>query len=128
MTEELQGALTEILNGALTAKDFMVSELPEVVTQLLLWKGVMSGIGFSFGLLLIIIGSTVFSKTFIPALKKYNADSRRNYEKDDSFFFWGLTLIPVFIGFLMMTHNMDWIQIWLAPKVYLIEYAASLAK
>lgn len=31
----------------------------------------------------------------------------------------------MFVGFWF---NFDWLKIWLAPKLYLIEYAASLVK
>lgn len=32
------------------------------------------------------------------------------------------------LGIIVVSFNLDWFQIWIAPKVYLIEYAASLAQ
>ena len=30
------------------------------------------------------------------------------------------------VSFFGFTKNLDWLQIWIAPKVYLLEYASSL--
>lgn len=102
MTEELQKALTEILNGVLTAKDFMLAELPEVVQQLLLWKTVISLVWFSL-FMLIAIAMSCYTKKFFQRLEAT-------------------------IVFIVSISHYEWLQIWLAPKVYLIEYVASLAK
>lgn len=39
----------------------------------------------------------------------------------------GMTL-PAFIGSLMTISNMEWLKIMIAPKLYLLEYAAQLVK
>jgi hypothetical protein len=36
--------------------------------------------------------------------------------------------VSVLAGSSLVSCNTDWLQIWIAPKVYLIEYAASLVK
>ena len=120
MTEELQGALTEILNGVLTAKDFMLAELPEVVQQLLLWKFWIHFIYFIVCLICVIISGIIAVK-----VSKFFKESG-----DEIGTFIAPFLVTCAAGFPLMgaIFNLTWLQIWLAPKVYLIEYAASLAK
>ena len=88
----------------------------------------MYSIGFIFGLVLIVTSLVIWWRNFSPAFKAFNADTRSYYSKDDSFMWWCILFIPAFIGFLFTVGNLGWLQIWLAPKVYLIEYAASLTK
>jgi hypothetical protein len=120
MTEELQGALTEILNGVLTAKDFVISELPEVITQLLTWK-VCENIVY-FTLASTIVGSILYvSHLMVKGLRE-----RRDPCPEFVYFVGCLvSIIPVIVAIECLLKGL---QIWLAPKVYLIEYAASLAK
>lgn len=39
-----------------------------------------------------------------------------------------LTVVPLFFGVLMSTSLMEALQIWIAPKIWLIEYASDLVK
>ncbi len=120
MTEELQGALTEILNGVLTAKDFMLTELPDVVQQLLIWKLYESFILF-------IIFALVVCAVFIIA----HMSVKKLREQRDSCpecVYAMAALINIIPSVIAVDFFTDWLQVWLAPKVYLIEYAANLAK
>ena len=123
MNEELQKALTEILSGVLTAKDFVLAELPEVLTQLLLWKFWHSLIIASLGVVVLICVlhfMTVYIKKVID-LGKTN----------DDYYLWLIPMSIIGIPISMaafISINITWLQIWVAPKVYLIEYAASLTK
>jgi hypothetical protein len=118
MTKELQGALTEILNGVLSAKDFMLAELPDVVQQLLLWK-------FYYHLSHVILGFLFVALVFFIRYKCSTLESW-NPRTDDLFSYVVATVVSFFT--ILITFNLTWLQVWLAPKVYLIEYAASLAK
>lgn len=149
MNEQSQKVLTDLLqkasNGIDSAVSFSQAQIPDVVHQLLVWKFVNS---------LII---TIFAITSIPLvlwfMKKqlrkvpdgvigcegYSWDSGRTkyaetliWDKkgEISFasfplgvflFIYGCTVIGVLT-------NLTWLKIWLAPKLYLIEYAASLVK
>ena len=118
MTEELQGALTEILKGVLSAKDFMLAELPEVIQQLLLWKATLSIIWF--------IAAVAVLICLISQVKKFWAVLLKEGCGAEVFIIFYL-MLPVGAFFIAIA-NLTWLQIWIAPKVYLIEYAASLAK
>ena len=124
MDEELQKALALVLQTALDAKDFLIAELPEVIQQLLLWKFWYYSIRFAVGALFalgIMYAAYRISRYILALIKKRGPDE----------FFWFMPLIIVtIVASVIPAHflNLIWLQIWIAPKVYLIEYAASLAK
>ena len=117
--------LTRIVNGMEKGADFLSSQLPAVVEQLLTWKLYESIIGCVMGLLLV----AFCLKTPFWAYKKY----KKSDEGWDEFcvelasVFGGSALFVMFVGGLYMI-NLKWLQIWIAPKIYLIEYAAELIK
>lgn len=122
MNDDLQKALAEILNkttqGVEAGVGFLQRELPDVVQQLLVWHAVRSAVFCLFAFL-------------IAGLLGYAAKRLWNWlsEEDDgsqifAAFPAAFSLLFVFIAL----HQSDWLQILLAPKLYLIEYAASLVK
>jgi len=129
MNDELQKALAAIINKTIGAMDagagFLQAELPEVIRQLLLWKAVQSGIQF-------LISAALFVAFVIIAIKFAKSalayEPRNDYDEN--------ALRPIMSGFsvlaaclmiFIITCNLDWVQIMIAPKVYLVEYAAHLA-
>ena len=152
MNEQLQQALTAILNktmqGVDTGVSFLSNQLPDVISQLLLWKMAQAGIGFSIILLVVVI-SSFSARWATKVFAKYNVGSSlymRNHGNEEEkrgeimrdeagqLIPWAVISVTVcafswlalFVGGIPMLMSM--IQIWLAPKIYLIEYAASLAK
>lgn len=123
----LEKALTEILNkgvaGVEKGVNFLSAELPEVIEQLLLWKACYSVIELLAGLLLIF---ACFKIPFI-VYKKYKFAEWDDYVQIPVVIIGGLTLMIAFIGGICLI-NFRWLQIWIAPKIYLIEYAAKLIK
>ena len=122
MNEQLQIALSELLNKANNgidgASDFLVDELPDVIYQLLLWHGVYSAI---------------ISVLCIAALIVLYKASKTLSKKDSEFYdspeliiilicCWLVVGVSVAVNF-----NLAWLQIWIAPKAWIIEYAAKLA-
>jgi hypothetical protein len=71
----------------------------------------------------LVIFALSFSILFFTKTKVAEANQRDGFE----YVIWGIwslaTLIIVSAPGLI---NLDWLKIWLAPKVYLIEYAANL--
>lgn len=152
MNEQLQQALTAILNKTMSGVDagvnFLSAEIPDVIHQLLLWKMAQASIGL-FLIVVFFSVSVVCSLKGLKVVAKYNEGSDlyvSNHGNDDekrgkamraeadrkmpfaiiSFIACGISLFALlFVGtsFLMTI-----VQIWIAPKIYLIEYAASLAK
>lgn len=117
MEEELDKALISIIEEAANVKDFIVAEAPEVIGQLLRWKMTEGLLSFSLGTLLAAGTFTIFLylwlKVKIP---------------DEDWILAMLLLIPFSIGAIFAAFNLQWLQILIAPKLYLLEYAASLIK
>ncbi|CAM8500719.1 hypothetical protein [Enterobacter asburiae] len=128
MNEQANKILVELLqkasNGIDSAVSFSQAQIPDVVHQLLLWNSASSALFQVF--CLVFLGFYAWSS--VRALNKLN-----NGPLDDIgdglcvvwMVFGGIASLILFIGFWM---NFDWLKIWLAPKLYLIEYAASLVK
>ena len=129
MKEALDQGLIELIESTISAKDFILSEVPDVVNQLLAWE--MTSSAFKFSL-------------FILYLSVYVFVNYRYYRKKGLFRKWVVSLenslhseFPYVISalcsaFLIMPSipliSLDWLKIWIAPKVYLIEYTAELLK
>ena len=128
MKEKLLEALTELITSAVSAKDFIVSQTPEVVQQTINWYGGYYFILFALGLFIVCL---ILIANYIQyrCLKK---DFYEKMEYSDCFwwfvFVFGniaqiLWLIP-----LSYTINLQWLKIWIAPKLWLIEFAAKMAR
>jgi hypothetical protein len=129
MNEQLQLALASIIGtaneGVAAGVNFLSAEIPEVVYQLLLWHGVKAFVGFVLALLLIPAYLWAERKAYLSA---YGVEG---WDGEDVAFCWGLMGMLVRIPVIMVIFsylNLEWLQIWLAPKVWLIEYVAQLAK
>ena len=125
MNENLQLALTEILNktisGIDTSVEFMQAELPDVISQLLTWYAVYNG---SLALLAIfIIAALCFGWIKIIRISKQD-DSAIDV---DEFMVAAIISVILFVTAIIL-FNLEWLQILIAPKIWLIEYAATLVK
>lgn len=140
MNEELQKAVSDMLSSAIdgigNAADFLSAEIPLYVQELLLWKAVFSFMGFMLGVMgLVLLG--ILTRRFLKwGLQEIQVDSYGGkktvttfYQKDGlaTLGIVGLAIFSIF-SIIFFFANFDWLQIWLAPRVYLVEYAASLAK
>jgi len=127
MNEELQQAMLKILSKTVDtagkATDFMVAEIPDVIQQLLVWK--MWESIFYLGIAIIVI--VLWTIAEVKVFKKIRECSN---VKDT----WFLYLVPGTFVRLIPTIpvssclNLTWLQILVAPKLYLIEYASALIK
>ena len=132
MNEQLQTALAELITSALQAKEFIVGELPEVVRQSLVWNMVYSALATATAMVFlsccVFIGIKLGSKMRVS--QRYKLEHKQFYDYSDVMLEWMLFVgvagiaIAVFCGLF----DLDWLQILIAPKVWLIEYAASLVK
>lgn len=124
--------LQKTVNGIDEGVDFFRAELPDVVNQLLLWHSVKSAIGCFIGITLLAVSFIIA----IKAIKHYNI-KKKDYKGNDFdisndavlSFFAAIALIPtVMTGLLLTFLNYEWIQILIAPKIFLIDYALELIK
>ncbi|AUR97315.1 TMhelix containing protein [Vibrio phage 1.238.A._10N.261.52.F10] len=134
MNEQLQTAVAEILNRAISgidaSVDFMQAELPDVIHQLLLWYAVQGVITALTGALILYGCYRLVKK---PKAGKstlvWDYDSHRDtYELGEASPIALFLIIPAFFSLFMVDNIMTSIQIWIAPKIWLMEYAADLVK
>ena len=124
MNEQLQNTINDALLGlissATSAQDFLLAEIPEVIRQLLMWKFAESFLYFSFSLAALGISVWAYRKLWIATKDMYEKEVARFAAGGIG----GLSVLIVVVEAFSLT----WLQIWIAPKVYLIEYAATLVK
>lgn len=114
--------LVDVLSDAVRVKELIISELPEVIQQLLFWKSIESAAYCLISIVLSVV--TYYGARFTIASCKSTRYGKESYDEIVGLnAFWAFMLIPI-IAFM----SLDWLQILVAPKVYLIEYAALLAK
>jgi len=129
--DKLQSAMVETITKATAvagdAKDFIAKQLPDVIKQLLRWKFAESLFGCFFPILIFVSFLTVASKLWIKM--EWNAHGE---PKDAANVIRLICAVASSIGMVIsllavfFCVNLTWLQIWLAPKVYLIEYAKSM--
>lgn len=127
MNEQLQQAITKMIEKALSGLDagaeFLAGEIPDVVMQLMMWHGVYNLLMMVIGIALVILWCVVESKI-------YKHMVANDADHQDWVFSILIGLIPRCVagGVCYSLINLEWLKIWIAPKVWLIEYAASLVK
>lgn len=123
MNEELQAELlkivTNINTGTESAWGFITQQTPDVVQQLLLWHGVSGGIRMLLGVLLLIVivyGNYRQIKMVQESSSDFGSILPLNL-------FQVILIVP-----LCLLLNFQWLQIWIAPKVWLLEYITTVIK
>ncbi|MGZ0288413.1 hypothetical protein ACTM6E_27230 [Citrobacter freundii] len=141
MEEQANKILVELLQKAVGGIDAAVSfsqaQIPDIVHQLLVWNFAQSMIATLIGIVLI-CASPLIAKSILSTFGQAKIKDG-SWTVDQSFDFVKNMSFPAFIvlvfcagGFIVsiivVVNNMDWLKILLAPKLYLLEYAASLIK
>lgn len=114
----LADAVTKSIQAAGDATDFLIGQLPDVIKQFLMWKMVES-IAWN-------VVSVIGVLAMIAIVRKFLAKGRQTkWDWEDRLFPFaiGSFLFCFVIAISTFNFNLDWLQIWVAPKVYLIEYA-----
>ena len=126
MNEELQGTLNEalvsVIESAASAKDFILAETPEVIEQLLLWKMIDS-------IVATLLGLAILYAVYRFARWGYRDANKDSYEQHEVLQVLGsvASVIAVPMG-VWCALQLQWLKILIAPKVYLLEYAAELVR
>ena len=135
MNEQLQLAISTLIKTSLNAIDkgttFLSNQIPEVLQQLLLWKATTSFIKFSYGIFIIggIFAWLIYQyKYWVTIVEDHWGSKVRRIEGDKGPV--ALLNILLFIPLLYGSHfiSLTWLQIWIAPKLYLIEYSKDFLK
>lgn len=103
--------------GKVTSKaiDFTMAQIPDVIHQLLMWHLVFSLLSF-----------LLFLSLEITLLLIWYYKSYKSTYEEAQFFGSLISVIVFFVFLVQLCRSFEWLQIWIAPKVWLIEYAASL--
>lgn len=138
MNEELQNQLTSMISKlqdvGVEAFMFGKEQIPDVISQLLTFHLVealvMSVIYFLVGFVLPVIVGKMFWAYYRKALAEYKAKERRHPKDDpDGLGFWFIPIGLLFLFLFGFVGNLTLaLKIWLAPKVYVLEYLATLGK
>lgn len=129
MNEQLQQAMSRMLDGLDATVTFLSGEIPDVIHQLLLWYAVKYGIEMLFGIAILVGYITVALWGF----KKARAFESEATYSDSWLGYSTLAIASGAVGLLTLALaayliNLQWLQILIAPKLWLIEYAAKLVK
>ena len=150
MNEQLQKALIDLIgkasNGIDVSVSFLSAEIPDVIHQLLLWYAARSAIEFFVGVIIISFGVKIFNMKIgvsKDSAKKdyedgklwtrYCGSAKITSTEYDAIMmmpdYWKAKVLGVFVSMIgTILVNIDWLQIWIAPKIWLIEYTSQLAK
>lgn len=138
--DDLDKKLVEVLDGVMNTaekgKDFVLAELPDVVSQLLLWYGTYGFIKFMIGIFMIILALFVSKKLFAKGKQtsnKHFIEYEETLVRDEKGHLHGGTMVYLIVmvpytGITLAFLNLQWLKIWIAPKIWLIEYTTQLLK
>ena len=114
----LVDSIQKTQEGIGMAVDFAVDQAPDVIQQMLYWHATSSFLSMLLSIIVLCISIKLFLK----------ANHEKWYVDDEDS--WLSVCIggaaASFISVIVICNNMDWLQILIAPKLWLIEYAASL--
>jgi hypothetical protein len=140
MTPELEKCLVELTQSILNAADKIKAsaeyQVPDYIHQLLVWHSVKSLIMFAVAMMFIAIAVKSAKKAW-DLLKegKNRLDGLEDLEDrtiEDgecvAKIMFSCIVTVVFFCLGMYCSNITWLNIWLAPKVWLVEYATTLLK
>ena len=115
-------ALEQLLNVAVSgiqgAVNFSKAQIPDVIHQMLVWNAVTSLITQVMCLVVL----TTILRFIYKFIKSNDFDGKAVVL---GILLGSMPVVPVLIFFF---NNSDWLQIWLAPKYYILQQAASLIK
>ena len=120
-----------VVNAGNKAVGFVIDQLPDVIQQLILYKAVWHGFMALLFISMVVLPIVVLVKSFKKA--KVNL-SEGKYPHDEGFsggmiFSTRASFLAVVPSFFLSIHHIEsFLLVTLAPKVWLLEYAAHLIK
>lgn len=133
-TEVLLNLITKAANGLDAAVAFSKEQIPDVVAQLLMWNLVSSALLCLLAILLIVVPPIILCCLFKQLNNKAPWTINERYHDSSGTFDVAVAIaltvggVSVIFGCVMFFNNFDWLKILIAPKLYLLEYAAYLIK
>ena len=141
MNKDLEAQVGELLKGLIDAKDFVIGELPLIAQEKLSYDFYHSAITIVFWfiatLVIYKINKFVFSDAYGKVLSEFKYDNivSPDYSTGGPKDFmklvgiWALNIIGSLVGIIVVCECISNIlQIQIAPRLYLLEYASKLLK
>lgn len=129
--EIIASALEAALRAAETTGTFVVEQAPDVIQQLLLFNTVKFGVVAAASACGSIIAGITARKLYAVAEQRVEKSTGYYVTIGDFKEFWTSALLVaacVSLGVTAAVDGLNFMKITLAPKVWLLEYAASLVK
>ena len=117
MNITLQEALAALIKATLEGTDYLIAQIPEVLIQLLRWEFTISLVYWLTGIILI---------ASIKYIWWLSQDGKLRDGDGDPAFAVIYSIIALGGGVAIIICNLTWLQIAIAPKVFLLEYATKL--
>jgi hypothetical protein len=118
MNEKIQNQLTSLLEWAesatKTGANFVAEQTPLYISELLAYNFWLSLSYFVISVLLIVISCVGIYKFLIYSIKQKDLENNMPFVM--------LFLIPVAIAVEGMRVNQEWIKIYLAPRLFVVDY------
>jgi hypothetical protein len=129
MNEALMNNAKELLNviitDAIAVRDFIISETPDVIQQLLAWN-------MTYSLVRLAVSILIFVCFAIGLFHHIRWIARHFNDADENLIISNILCVATYsipsVIATIVFFNLTWLQIIVAPKIYLIEYAANMAK
>ena len=137
MNEELNKMLLSFLQstkeGVGKSIDFAQEQIPDVIHQLLLYNLIINLLFFSVGVIVLIYCYFIIQSAKVKPQNEeenfYWDWSQLSYSKRHTIGCgWFFPFFLAIVGVGLLLSGISWIEIVVAPKVYLLEYAAQLIK
>jgi hypothetical protein len=129
LLQALATMINKTVEAAQAGGQFVIDQVPDVIRQLLLYKAVESGLLCLLGITMVITGITGIlyaRKKIIGNTEGWVSAYYKNTWSDWScIIVWG-SIFTLMGGIAVTALNWDWLEIVLAPKLYLIEYGVKL--
>lgn len=135
LQEALAVMITQFTNGAAASANFLMAEVPDVLYQLVLWYGLKAGVMCLAGIVGILL-IVKFVKNNMGLGKAVTVNGEETYKLSLTHGTDG-KLSPHCMALVLFTFpliglvdmiNLEWLQILVAPKIWLIEYGVEMAK
>lgn len=130
---DIQSRISSILNWVEdTAKSvgtFTVEQTPIYITELLAWNFIVSMLYFIISSLSLGVGIYLLRKSILGEFWASEWRGYSSYPKHPKMIAnFVVSLVCLLPGLIGSMSNLDWIQIWVAPRVWLVEHISNLLK
>lgn len=127
MQESLTQLITKSVQGVDSGVKFLSEQLPDVAQQLLMYKMVQSCvIAFVCFVLLVVLNVWFLNKHIKD--KSFFRDGQEGLADRGVFSWFSVVCFDIVVVSVFVVYVSQALQIYLAPKIFLIEYAAQLFK